>query len=86
MDKLLMESDGIEAVKWAIDNDDQIVALKNEITQVASLKDKSYSEVERILNHNFLKLKKIGELLLLCQAVIELSFYLFFIHILSDKD
>ena len=27
MDKLLMESDGIEAVKWAIDNDDYIVAL-----------------------------------------------------------
>ena len=58
MDKLLMESDGIEAVKWAIDNDDYIVALKNEITQVASLKDKSYSEVERILDHNFLKLIK----------------------------
>lgn len=53
-----MESDGIEAVKWAIDNDDYIVALKNEITQVASLKDKSYSEVERILDHNFLKLIK----------------------------
>jgi TatD DNase family protein len=58
MDKLLMESDGIEAVKWAIDNDDYIVALKNEITQVASLKDKSYFEVERILDHNFLKLIK----------------------------
>ena len=58
MDKLLMESDGIEAVKWAIDNDDYIVALKNEITQVASLKDKSYFEVERILDHNFSKLIK----------------------------
>ena len=53
-----MESDGIEAVKWAIDNDDYIVALKNEITQVASLKDKSYSEVERILDYNFSKLIK----------------------------
>lgn len=58
MDKLLMESDGIEAVKWAIDSDDYIVALKNEITRVASLKDKSYSEVERILDHNFSKLIK----------------------------
>ena len=53
-----MESDGIEAVKWAIDSDDYIVALKNEITQVASLKDKSYSEVERILDYNFSKLTK----------------------------
>ena len=53
-----MESDGIEAVKWAIDNDDYIVALKNEITMVASLKNQSYSEVERILDHNFSKLIK----------------------------
>ena len=58
MDKLLMESDGIEAVKWAIDNDDYIVALKNEITMVASLKNQSYSEVERILDQNFSKLIK----------------------------
>lgn len=28
----------------------------------------------------------IGEFLLLCKTVIELSFYLFFIHILSNKD
>lgn len=58
MDKLLMESDGIEAVKWAIDSDDYIAALKNEITMVASLKNQSYSEVERILDQNFSKLKK----------------------------
>ena len=58
MDKLLMESDGIEAVKWAIDNDDYIVALKNEITQVAQLKNKTYSEVESILDQNFSKLIK----------------------------
>lgn len=58
MDKLLMESDGIEAVKWAIDNDDYIVALKNEITMVASLKNQSYSEVQRILDQNFSKLIK----------------------------
>lgn len=53
-----MESDGIEAVKWAIDSDDYIAALKNEITMVASLKNQSYSEVERILDQNFSKLKK----------------------------
>lgn len=58
MDKLLMESDGIEAVKWAIDSDDYIAALKNEITVVASLKNQSYSEVERILDQNFSKLIK----------------------------
>ena len=58
MDKLLMESDGIEAVKWAIDSDDYIAALKNEITMVASLKNQSYSEVERILDQNFSKLSK----------------------------
>ena len=58
MDKLLMESDGIEAVKWAIDSDDYIAALKNEITMVASLKNQSYSEVERILNQNFSNLIK----------------------------
>ena len=58
MDKLLMESDGIEAVKWAIDSDDYIAALKNEITMVASLKNQSYSEVERILDQNFSKLIK----------------------------
>ena len=58
IDKLLMESDGIEAVKWAIDSDDYIAALQNEITWVAKLKDKSYSEVERILDHNFSKLIK----------------------------
>ena len=58
IDKLLMESDGIEAVKWAIDSDDYIAALQNEITWVAKIKDKSYSEVERILDHNFLKLIK----------------------------
>ena len=28
----------------------------------------------------------VGEFLLLCKTVIELSFYLFFIHILSNKD
>ena len=53
-----MESDGIEAVKWAIDSDDYIAALKNEITMVASLKNQSYSEVERILDQNFSKLIK----------------------------
>ena len=58
IDKLLMESDGIEAVKWAIDSDDYIAALQNEITWVAKVKDKSYSEVERILDHKFSKLIK----------------------------
>ena len=58
MDKLLMESDGIEAVKWAIDSDNYIAALKNEIAMVASLKNQSYSEVERILDQNFSKLIK----------------------------
>ena len=58
MDKLLMESDGIEAVKWAIDSDDYLAALKNEITMVASLKNQSYYEVESILDHNFSKLIK----------------------------
>lgn len=58
MDKLLMESDGIEAVKWAIDSDDYLAALKNEITMVALLKNQSYSEVESILDHNFSKLIK----------------------------
>lgn len=53
-----MESDGIEAVKWAVDSDDYMAALKNEITMVASLKNQSYSEVERILDHNFSKLIK----------------------------
>ena len=53
-----MESDGIEAVKWAIDSDDYLAALKNEITMVASLKNQSYSEVESILDHNFSKLIK----------------------------
>ena len=81
MDKLLMESDGIEAVKWAIDSDDYLAALNNEITMVALLKNQSYSEVE-LFKIN----KKIGEFLLLCKTVIELSFYLFFIHILSNKD
>ena len=28
MDKLLMESDGIEAVKWAVDSDDYMAAFK----------------------------------------------------------
>ena len=58
IDKLLMESDGIEAVKWAIDSVDYIAALKNEITQVAQLKNKTYSEVESILDQNFSKLIK----------------------------
>lgn len=58
IDKLLMESDGIEAVKWAIDSDNYIAALKNEITQVAQLKNKTYSEVESILDQNFSKLIK----------------------------
>ena len=58
IDKLLMESDGIEAVKWAIDSDDYLAVLKNEITVVASLKNQSYSEVESILDHNFSKLIK----------------------------
>ena len=53
-----MESDGIEAVKWAIDSDDYLAALKNEITMVALLKNQSYSEVESILDHNFSKLIK----------------------------
>ncbi len=53
-----MESDGIEAVKWAIDSVDYIAALKNEITQVAQLKNKTYSEVESILDQNFSKLIK----------------------------
>ena len=58
MDKLLMESDGIEAVKWAIDSDNYVAALQNEIAQVAKLKDKSHFEVERILDQNFSKLIK----------------------------
>ena len=41
-----------------IDSDDYIAALKNEITMVASLKNQSYSEVERILDQNFSKLIK----------------------------
>ena len=45
-------------MKWAIDSDDYIAALKKEITMVASLKNQSYSEVERILDQNFSKLKK----------------------------
>ena len=36
----------------------RIAALKNEITMVASLKNQSYSEVERILNQNFSNLIK----------------------------
>ena len=58
IDKLLMESDGIEAVKWAIDSDNYIAALKNEITQVAQLKNKTHSEVKSILDQNFSKLIK----------------------------
>ena len=41
-----------------IDSDDYIAALQNEITMVASLKNQSYSEVERILDQNFSKLIK----------------------------
>ena len=51
-------TDGIEAVKWAIDSDDYIAALKNELTMVASLTNQSYSEVERILDQNFSNLIK----------------------------
>lgn len=36
IDKLLMESDGIEAVKWAIDSVDYIAALKMKLLRLLS--------------------------------------------------
>ena len=59
LEKLLLETDGIEAVKWAIDSTDYLQALQNEVTQIAKIKNKSYEETEHILDTNFKKLKEI---------------------------
>ena len=53
--------EAIEAINNGADEIDMVIniaALKNEITMVASLKNQSYSEVERILDQNFSKLIK----------------------------
>lgn len=43
------------------------------------------SDFKKTVDSHFVN-SLIGEFLLLCKTVIELSFYLFFIHILSNKD
>lgn len=58
LEKLLLETDGVEAIKWAIDSTDYLKALQIEITQIAEIKNKSYDEIESILDANFKRLKE----------------------------
>lgn len=53
IDKLLLESDGIDAVKWAVGNVNYLDALKNEIQEISRIKHLECEETERILDENF---------------------------------
>lgn len=51
--KLLIESDGIDAVEWAVGHRNYIEALKNSIETIAAIKGLSVAGTEKILDANF---------------------------------
>lgn len=53
IDKLLLESDGIDAVKWAIKDVNYLDALKKEIQVISQIKHLAYEKTEKILDENF---------------------------------
>lgn len=53
MEKLLMESDGLDAIEWAVGNRDYIDTLKHAAAQIARIKGLSYGQAEAWLDENF---------------------------------
>lgn len=56
IEKLLLETDGIDAIEWAIDSRDYLSALNHSIDVIAKIKGLSRDETERILDTNFRRL------------------------------
>lgn len=53
IEKLLIESDGIDAIEWAVGHRDYIKALKHSIKEIARIKKISPKKAEQILDENF---------------------------------
>lgn len=53
IEKLLLESDGIDAIEWAIQSRDYLGALRHSIEVIAQMKSLSIEETESILDQNF---------------------------------
>lgn len=58
IEKLLIESDGIDAIEWAIQSRDYLGALRHTIATIAQIKSLSIEETEKILDQNFDRLMK----------------------------
>ena len=56
IEKLLLESDGIDAIEWAIQSRDYLGALQHTIETIAQIKSLSIAETEMILDQNFKRL------------------------------
>lgn len=60
IEKLLLETDGIDAIEWAIDSRDYLGALNHSIDVISKIKGLSRDETEGILDANFKRLMKQG--------------------------
>lgn len=60
LSKLFLETDGIDAIEWAIGNRDYIPTLQHSIQMISKIKGISCEETEKILDKNFDKLLKEG--------------------------
>ena len=56
IEKLLLETDGINAVKWAVGHTDYVRALKVELQEVAKIKGITQGLIEKNLDDNFYRL------------------------------
>lgn len=56
IEKLLLESDGIDAIEWAIQSRDYLGALHHSIETIAQIKSLSIAQTEAILDQNFKRL------------------------------
>lgn len=56
LEKLLLESDGLEALEWACGDVEYVEALRRSIEKIAAIKGKTPKETERILDENFARM------------------------------
>lgn len=56
MEKLLLETDGIDAIEWAIGNREYVPTLQHSIETIGKIKNISKEETELLLDQNFARL------------------------------
>ena len=56
LEKLLLETDGIDAVEWAVGHRNYVEALQHSMHVIATIKNVSFEAVEQILDNNFQRL------------------------------